>query len=40
MMVTREKGGCRKVENGKRGQIQGDLTLGGEHTVQYTDDGL
>ena len=37
------KGGGRDIVKGKWGQIygdQGDLTLGGEHTMQYTDDVL
>ena len=41
MVVTKGEGGCGEGEEGKGGQnmvTQGDLTLGGEHTMQYTDD--
>lgn len=41
-MVTRWKGGWREVAEGKGGQMEmeGDLTKGGEHTMQYIDDVL
>ena len=39
MVVTRGKGGGR---GGRREEMvmEGDLTLGGKHTIQYTDDVL
>ena len=42
LVITREKVGKGEVEYGK-GEIivmEGGLTWGGEHTVQYTDDIL
>ena len=39
MMITRENRRWGKIEEEKWGiDIIGDLTLGGEHTMQYTDD--
>ena len=41
-MIIRRKGQVEKVEESKQG-ISGDgrrLDLGGDHTVQYTDDVL
>ena len=42
MVITREKGEQGEVEKGKGMEMvmEGDLTWGGEHTVQYTDDIL
>ena len=37
MVVTTWKGGGRKV---RYMVMEGDLTLGGKHTIQYTDDVL
>ena len=41
MVVTRGKGGWeegQKVKMAKYMVMEGDLTLGGKHTMQYTDD--
>ena len=43
MLITRGKGGQdRKSQKSVKGQIvmAGDLTWGGEHTIQHTDDVL
>ena len=42
MVITRGKEEWGWVEEVKGGHVvtKGDLTLGGEHTVQYTDDEL
>ena len=42
MVITREKGGWKQAEEGKRRKmvIKGYLILGGEYIIQYTDDIL
>ena len=41
-VIARGNGGRREVEEGKGGQMvmEGDLTWGGERTIQDTDDVL
>ena len=40
MVITRSKGGKGRQEKVKGGYVvtKGDSTLGGKHTIQYTDD--
>ena len=42
MVITRGKVGWEEVEEGKEGimVMEGDLTWGGEHTLQYVHDVL
>ena len=42
-VITRGKGGGgweKRVRGGGRNVLEGNLTLGGNHTIQYTDDVL